>query len=124
MATLRAVSIIEQNASTLQGVVFDTAVYATAGSGAFTVKVGRDVLALGMYVVAGTQTSSNVVVVMDPTNVAHGACVTIKRQNVAPSTSVITVVTGSAAGVTIGSIGSSVNGLVETSYDGQNGVWR
>jgi hypothetical protein len=125
MAALKSVSIIEQNANTIQGVYYDTAVYATSGTGGVGVKWGRDLTPpSGAYVILGTQTSSNHFVVLDQSNATHGASVVIKRNCTAPGTSIVTVVTGSFAGSTVGIIASSVNGLIETQFDGIAGVWR
>jgi len=121
---LRTCTIIEQNANTIQGVYYDTAVYGTSGSGALTLRLNRDVLDGGMYVSAGTQTSSTFQVVLDLVNAHHGASMTIKRTNASPSTSSYTILSGSAAGAAVGAITTSVNGSVTVVYDGVNQVWR
>lgn len=122
MASTKLISVVEQNVNMLQGVQFDTAVYATASP--LTVRMNRDVVSGGMYVSAGTQTASTFTVILDLVNAFHGAAVMIKRNNAVPSTSSYTIVSGSAAGAAVGSITTSVNGQVFAVFDGLNQIWR
>jgi hypothetical protein len=124
MAKIDTSPIVEQNPNNLAGVNFDTAIYGTAAGIPPVVRLGRDVLPGGVYVVAGVQTSVNAIVIMDLVNARPGVAVTIKRPPSAVSTSVITVLSGSAAGGTAGVLGTSTAGEVTTVFDGVAGVWR
>jgi hypothetical protein len=121
MGTLRTVSVTEQNVNTLAGVQIDTAVYAGLGTGAPVVRSGREA---PMYVMAGTQTASNVNVILDLTNASHGATITVKRQVQVLTTAIISVVSGSAAGAECGRIGASAHGEVTAVFDALNQVWK
>lgn len=122
MATVKLVSVVEQNLTMMQGVQVDTAVYGTATPP--IVRVGRDVSGeSGVYISAGTQTAATLPIVLDLANAYHGARVTVKRgTNV--GTSVITVVSGSAAGATVSVLSSGVADEVIGVYDGFAAVWR
>lgn len=121
MATVKMISAVEVNAAINQGVQFDTAVYGTASPP--IVRLGRDVVDGGVYVSAGTQTAVTLPIILDTFNAQGGATIIVKRgTNV--GTSVITVVSGSAAGATVSVLGSGVADEVVGVFDGFAGVWR
>lgn len=122
MATVKMVSVVETNATINQGVQFDTAVYGTASPP--IVRVGRDVSGEGgVYISAGTQTAATLPVILDTFNAYNGAKVFVKRgTNV--GTSIVTVVSGSAAGSVVSVLGSGVADEVVGVYDGAAAVWR
>lgn len=122
MATVKLVSYVEQNTNMIAGVMNDTAVYGTATPA--IVRVGRDVSGeSGVYVQAGTQTAVTQSIILDLVNAYHGARVIIKK-GTGVGTSVVTVVSGSAAGATVSLLTSGVADEVVAAYDGNSGVWR
>ena len=122
MATVKSVSYVEQNINMVAGVFNDTTIYSTAAP--MVVRVGRDVAAGGLYVDYAIQTASNQFIILDTFNAFHGATVTVKRLPATLSTSIVTVVNGSAAGGTVGLLGTSTAGQITAVFDGVSGVWK
>lgn len=123
MASVKLVSYSEINANTMSGVMFDTAVYGTASPA--IVRVGRDVKDGGCYINAGTQTGVTAKIILDTFNAFHGAEILIKQGTQGlGGTTLLQVVSGSAAGVTVGQLTSGVQDEIICTYDGFAGVWR
>lgn len=122
MATVKSVSVVEVNLAISQGVQFDTAVYGTAAPP--VVRMGRDVAGDGIYIMAGTQTAVTLPVILDLTNAYHGANITVKRGTQGMTTSIVSVVSGSAAGVVVSQLTSGVSDEVLAVFDGPSNVWR
>lgn len=124
MGPLRAVTIQEQNPNRVAGVQVDTAVYGSAAP--INIRVGREA---PVYILAGTQTSSLTLVVLDLFNAAGGDQITVKKY----TTSVLgtgagqfQVLSGSSAGALVGAIqvGTATPVSVTAVFDGVNQVWR
>ena len=106
MGTLRACTVTEQNANTLAGIQVDTALFGSAVAGA-TIRAGREA---PVYVLAGTQTSSLAVVVLDLVNAAAGDRLVVKKVGtgvIGTGLAQIDVRSGSASGAIVGSIGTA-----------------
>lgn len=120
MATVKAVTVVEQNGNRAGGVQFETAVFGTA-AGACVFRNGRDGPTI---VIAGTQTAVALQVVLELANAAHGDSLVIKRGTQGNSTSVLSIVSGSFGGAVIGQLSSSVQGNVIATFDGFAQAWR
>ena len=122
MGLLRACTIVEQTAGQLNGVQIDTALY---GSGSpVNIRSGREAKT---YIVAGTQTSSLVQVVLDLFNAAAGDTISVKKYTTAvlgTGAAQIQIVSGSSAGAVIGAIqvGTAAPNQVDAFFDGA--AWR
>lgn len=121
MATLRAVTVQEQNAGQFNGVQVDTALIGSAG---LVIRSGREA---PVYILGGTQTSSLSPVILELTNAKAGDTMTVKKYTTAvvgTGASQIVVVSGSAAGTIVGAIqvGTAAPNQVTAYFDGQ--VWR
>ena len=136
MATLKAVSIVEQNANTLAGAQVTSATYVGTNTAAdVTIRVGRDAPAID---IVGTQTASTVYVSMDTGNAYHGAQVVISRNTLLTGTSIISIFSGAAgtgfvAGNEVCRIGNlstgtgqALNnaGMAVVVFDGVAQTWR
>jgi len=125
MATLKNVSVVEQNASMLAGAVVSSATYVGTNTLAdITIKYGHDAPYLQ---IVGTQTASTVYIGIDTANATHGAAVVIQRIMATPGTSVLNVYSG-LAGTGFGAVAPLAVGTgnvsIEAVYDGVAGVWR
>ena len=123
MGTLRACTVIEQNANTLAGIQVDTALFGSAVAGA-TIRQGREA---PVYVLAGTQTSSLAVVVLDLVNAAAGDQQIVKKIGtgvIGTGLAQIDVRSGSASGAIVGSLGTAAGTSDEVigTFDGV--IWR
>ena len=121
MATLRAVTVQEQNANQFNGVQVDTALIGSAG---LVIRSGREA---PVYVVAGTQTSSLSLVILDLANARAGDRMTIKKYTTAvigTGVSQVQLVSGSSAGAVIGAfqIGTATPNEASGYFDGV--AWR
>ena len=121
MAIVKACTVKDQNANTLSGVQVDTALIGSAGT---RISVGYTG---GMYVVAGTQTSSLAPVILDLNNASPGDTITVKKYTTAvigTGAAQIVVVSGSAAGAVVGAfqVGTASPNQVTAVFDGVQ--WR
>lgn len=92
MATLKATTVVEQNANTMAGAQVTSATYVGTNITAdLTIRVGRTA---PLVQIVGTQTASTVYVALDTNNAYHGAQVCLKRLMGTPGTSVISVFSG------------------------------
>ncbi len=126
MATLKAVSVVEQNGNTLAGAQVTSATYVGTNTAAdLTIRVGRDA---PLVQIVGTQTASRTYVALDTDNAYHGAQVVVSRNTQTPGTGIISVFSGAAgtgfSAVEVGNIAASSNGLVVAAFDGAAKVWR
>lgn len=123
MTTLRAVSVVEQNANTMAGVQVSSATYVgtNTGAGDTVIRVGREA---PVFSIVGTQTASTSYIALDLVNAYHGATIVVKRQMTTMGTGIIDVLNGSAAGALVGRIPASANGVVVAAFDGVAKVWR
>lgn len=125
MATLKAVTVIEQNANTLAGSQVTSATFAGTNTAAdLTIRVGRD---SPLVQIVGTQTASRIAVALDTANAYHGAQVVISRNTLTVGTSLVDVYsglagTGYATTTAIASGTGAVNFVA--GFDGVAGVWR
>jgi hypothetical protein len=122
MATVKnGAQVTDQNANTLSGVQVDTALIGSAG-----VVIAKGYTG-GMYVVAGTQTSSLSPVILSLQNAFPGDRITVKKYTTAvigTGASQVVVVSGSAAGAVVGAfqIGTAAPNQVDAVFDGVQ--WR
>lgn len=119
----RATVVVEQNANTLAGVQTDTNVYATAVTGSVTIRSGREA---SVYVMAGTQTASLTTVVLDLTNAAAGDRMVVKKLGTSilgTGLAQIQIVSGSAAGQIVGSIGTALGNFNEVTAAFNGVAW-
>lgn len=126
MASLKAVSIVEQNINTLAGAQVTSATYVGTNTVAdLTIKVGKDSPLIN---IVGTQTASRTYVALDTANAYHGAQVVVARYAQTPGTGIISIFSGLAGtGFTaaeVANIPTNVSGSVTVAYDGVAGVWR
>ena len=126
MATLKTVSIVEQNANTMAGCQVTSATYVGTNTVAdLTIKVGKDA---PLVQIVGTQTASRTYVALDTANAYHGAQIVVSRNTLTPGTGIISVFSGLAGTgfptAEVGNIPTNVNGVVIAAYDGIAGVWR
>lgn len=125
MASLKSVSVTEQNANTLATVVVSSATYVGTNITAdLTVKVGYSAL---VTQIVGTQTASTVYIGLDTANAYHGAQVVIKRNMATPGTGVLNVYSG-LAGTGFGAVAPIAQGTgnvtIVAAFDGVAQVWR
>lgn len=125
MATLKACTIIEQNANTIAGVQVDSATYAGTNITAdITLRVGRNA---PFYQIVGTQTASRISVALDTVNAYHGAQVVITRDTLSVGTSLVDIYSGGPgtgyATTTAIHSGTGVAKFV-SAFDGVAQVWR
>jgi hypothetical protein len=125
MATVKLVSVVEQNASMLAGVTVTSATYVGTNIAAdLVIKVGHDA---PVVQIVGTQTASTVYIGLDTANAYHGAQVIIKRVMGTPGTGVLNVFSG-LAGTGFGAIAPIAQGtgnvLIVAAFDGAAQVWR
>ena len=121
MAKVSATVVTEQNSKTLDGVEVATALIGSAG-----VRIANGYTG-GMYVVAGTQTSSLAPVILDVNNASPGDMFTVKKYTTAvigTGASQVVVVNSSAAGAVVGAFqaGTAVPNEVTAVFDGVQ--WR
>jgi hypothetical protein len=123
MATVKLVSVVEQNANTLAGAQVSSATYVgtNTGAGDVVVRVGREA---PRFAIVGTQTASTTYVALDLINAFNGAQVVISRNAPSPGTGIIDVLSGSGQGALVGRIAASTNGVVVAGFDGVANVWR
>ena len=121
MATVKLVTVQEQNADMLAGVLVDSTLIGSAG---ITYRAGRHP---GTIVLTGTQTASLAPVILDLANATQGDRFVIKKYTTAvigTGASQVVVVSGSAAGVIVGAfqIGTNSPAQVSAVFDGV--AWR
>lgn len=121
MAKVSATTVVDQNANTLPWVQVDTNLIGSAGTRISAGYMG------GMYVVAGTQTSSLSPVILDLNNAQPGAQIVVKKYSTAvigTGASQVIVVSGSAAGAQVGAfqVGTGGQNQVVAQFDGVQ--WR
>lgn len=119
MATVKTVSVTEQNANTIAGVQVDTAVYVgTGAAGVPSLKWGREA---PVYEMTGTQTAVTLNIVLDTANAYQGAQFNIRGgTGVAFGTSIVQIVNATTGG-TVVSTSSGVKNIFAT-FDGTQ--WR
>ena len=100
MATVKIVSVQEQNANSLGGVMTDTAVYVgTGAAGVPTLRWGREP---PVYQLTGTQTAVTLNIVVETLNAVQGATFDIRRGTGATiGTSVVQIVNATTGGAVI-----------------------
>ena len=136
MATVKAVSIVEQNANTLAGVQVTSATYVGTNTAAdLTLRVGRDAPCVQ---IVGTQTASTTYVALDTGNAYHGAKFTVTRNTLTAGTGIISFFSGLAGtgfvaanevariGFVSTGTGQALNniGAAVVVFDGVAQVWR
>lgn len=120
MASIKTVSVVEQNVNTLSSFQVDTAVYVgTGAAGVPFIKVGREA---PVYILEGVQTAVVVNVVAEIANAYHGATFNLRRGTGAGSTSVIQVV-NSTTGGTVVSTSSGAKDIFIT-FNGVTQAWK
>lgn len=121
MATVKAVTVVEQNANTIAGAQLDSTVIGSAG---VAYRIGREA---PVVVLTGTQTSSLSPVILELGNAKSGDSFTIKKYTTAvigTGASQVQVVSGSAAGLIVGAfqVGTASPNQVNAYFDGV--AWR
>ncbi len=124
MTTVRATTVVDQNAATLVGVEVDTAIYvgtgtAAAPSGVIPYKWGKNA---PVYVIAGVQTAAIVDVVLDVNNAYAGVTADFRFSTAMTGTSTIRLRNATTAGTilaitTAGQSPGSEHNLLAT-FDG------
>lgn len=115
MATVRSVSVQEQNANAMAGVQVDTAVFIGTGSTNPVIQVGRDA---PVYVLEGVQTAVTVNVVAGLINAYQGARITVKIGTGAAGTSAFILRNGSFSGAIVSAPSSGVAREINAVFDG------
>lgn len=117
MATVKRVSIVEQNSNTLNGVGVDTAVYIGTGATNLHLQVGRDA---PVTIIEGTQTAQIVNIVAGGVNAYRGAALTVRLGTGASAgTSIFRFLNSSFAGAVVGQITSGVGREMTVVFDGE-----
>jgi hypothetical protein len=121
MATVKVTQVTDQNANTLSGVEVATTLIGSAG-----VTIGKGYTG-GVYIVAGTQTSSLSPVILSLGNASPGDQIVVKKYTTAvigTGAAQVGVYSGSAAGALVGAfqIGTAAPNQVTAAFDGVQ--WR
>ena len=121
MATVRFVSVTEQNANTIAGMQVDTAVYVgTGAAGVVTLRMGRTAPS---YVLQGTQTAVTLGVVLETENAVHGDQIILKAGTGNPlGTSILSVRSGGTGGTVIATASGAPAANQIYTFDGV--IWR
>ena len=125
MASVKLVSVVQQNQNTMAGAQVDSATYAGTNTVAdITIQVG---VQAPYYQIVGTQTASRISIALLTQNAYHGAQVVITRDTLTVGTSLVDIYSGAAGtGYATTTAIHSGTGIIKfnAGYDGVAGVWR